>query len=127
MTPGMRPLSVTVLAFVYIAVGSIGFVSHFPGIHAIDVLRYDSFWIEIVEVLAIICGAFMLRGQNWARWLAIAWMALHVVLSAFHTLPELAIHSLFCGVIAWLLFRPAAVRYFRPGEPPASTGTNGGT
>jgi hypothetical protein len=94
-------------------VGTIGFVSHFNGIHAGNAFRYDGIWIEVVEVLAIVCGAFMLRGHNWARWLAIAWMAFHVVLSAFGAFHELAIHSGFCAAIIWILFRPAAVKYFR--------------
>ena len=37
--------------------------------------------------LAIVCGVFLLRGHNWARWLALAWIAFHVVLSAFHAIP----------------------------------------
>lgn len=120
MTRNGRPLAVTVLSWVYIGVGTVGFVYHFAGIHANNAFRYDGIWIEVVEVLAIVGGAFMLRGRNWARWLAIAWMAFHVVLSAFGTFHELAIHSLFCAAIAWLLFRPGAVRYFR-GERPEST------
>jgi uncharacterized membrane protein len=79
--------------------------------------RYDGIWIEVVEVPAIVCGAFMFRGRNRARWLAISWMAFHVVVSAFGTWLELAIHSLFFVVIACLLFRPAAMHYFR-GELP---------
>ncbi len=97
MTWNMRPLSVTILAWLYIGVGMIGFVSHFTEIHARNAFRYDGIWIEVVEVLAIVCGAFMLRGHNWARWLAIAWMVFHVVLSAFGAFHEFAIHSLFCG------------------------------
>ncbi len=72
MTWNMRPLSVTILAWLYIGVGTIGFVSHFIEIHARYAFRYDGIWIEVVEVLAIVCGAFMLRGHNWGRWLAIA-------------------------------------------------------
>jgi hypothetical protein len=55
----------------------------------------------------------MLRGRNWARWGALAWMAFHVVLSAFHSLVQLAMHSVFFAVIAYFLFRPAAKEYFR--------------
>ncbi len=58
----------------------------------------------------------MLRGHNWARWLALAWIAFHVVLSAFHALAELAVHSLFCAIMAYFLFRPAANGYFRAGR-----------
>ncbi len=115
MTGKVRPISVAIVAWVYIAVGTIGFVAHFSEIHARNLFRYDGIWIEVVEVLAVVCGAFMLGGRNWARWLAIAWMAFHVVLSAFGKFHELAIHAVFCVAIAWLLFRPAAMRYFRGG------------
>lgn len=109
----MRPSSVTVLAWIYIVVGASGFVYHLNGIHAANAFQYDGIGIEAVEVLAVLGGAFMLRGQNWARWLAMAWMALHVVLGAFNGFSQFAIHLVFLGVISWLLFRPAAGRYFR--------------
>jgi hypothetical protein len=117
MTAKVRPLSITLLACLYIALGAIGFVAHFGEIRAENAFRYDGIWIEVVEVLAIVSGAFMLRGHNWARWLAIAWMAFHVVLSAFGALHELAIHAVFCAVIVWLLFRPDARQYFRGVSP----------
>jgi hypothetical protein len=97
----------------YIAVGIAGFAFHFSELRSKGAFQYDVLWAELIEVLAIVCGAFLLRGQNWARWLALAWIAFHVILSAFHALPEFAIHCLFCAVIAWILFRPQAVRYFR--------------
>ena len=104
-----RPVSVTIVAGVYLAVGVIGFAFHFRELLA---SQHDAVWIELTEFVAILCGAFLLRGQNWARWLALAWIAFHVVLSAFHAIPELAIHAVFCAVIAWILFRSAAARYF---------------
>ncbi|MGA8028125.1 MAG: hypothetical protein WB992_13360 [Bryobacteraceae bacterium] len=107
-----RPLSVTILACLYIGVGVIGFALHFTELRAISAFRYDAVWVELTEFLAALCGAFMLQGRNWARWLALAWIAFHVILSASH-LFEFAIHCLFCAVIAWILFRPAAARYFR--------------
>ncbi len=108
-----RPLSVTIAGCVYIGVGAIGFAFHFPELRARGMFQYDSLWVELVEFLAIVCGAFMLRGHNWARWVALAWIIFHVILSAFHAFREFAIHCLFCALIAWLLFRPAAARYFR--------------
>jgi membrane protein implicated in regulation of membrane protease activity len=54
----------------------------------------------------------MLRGSNWARWLAIAWLAYHVVLSAFHGWQETIVHFLFFAGVAYLLFRPNASAYF---------------
>lgn len=68
-------------------------------------------WIELTELLAILAGAFMLLDHNWARWLALAWMAFHVAIS-FPVLRQMAVHSIIFGVIAWLLFRPDVGRYF---------------
>ncbi|HEY4900011.1 MAG TPA: hypothetical protein VIH91_04245 [Terriglobales bacterium] len=110
MVSNKRPVSVLIVACVYLAVGVIGFAYHFKELLA---LHSDSVGIELTEFLAIVCGVFMLRGRNWARWLALAWIAFHVVLSALHTFREFAVHALFCAVIAWALFRPAAARYFR--------------
>jgi hypothetical protein len=56
----------------------------------------------------------MLRGRNWARWIALAWIAFHVIVSAFHTVAEFSMHLLFFAAIAWGLFRPEAARYFLP-------------
>lgn len=110
MNGNRRPIAVTILGWVYIGTGAIGFAFHFTGLLA---FQDDALWAELTELLAILCGVFMLRGHNWARWIALAWMAFHVVLSAFHALPEFAIHCLFCAAIAWFLFRPPAARYFR--------------
>jgi hypothetical protein len=105
-----RPLSVTIIGCVYIVMGTIGFVYHFIEFKA---QHPDIIWIELLRLIAIVCGVYMLRGHNWARWLALGWIAYHVILSAFHTLSELAIHSLVCAILAYSLFRPAATRYFR--------------
>jgi hypothetical protein len=109
MNSTQRPLTVSILSCLYIAVGAIGFAYHLRELIA---LQPDSVWIELVRSLAILSGAFMLRGRNWARWLALAWMAFHVAIS-FPALPQVAMHALFLAVIAWLLFRPDVLRYFR--------------
>ena len=96
----------------YIAVGTVGFVYHFNEFVRRSAFHYDDIWIELLEALAILCGVFMLRGQNWARWVAVAWIAFHVIVSAFHSLSQFAIHLLFCGVIAWIVLRREAGRYF---------------
>jgi hypothetical protein len=113
MNQNKRPLPVTILAVVYITVGVLGFANHFPNWHGAHGLQYEDFWIELTEVLAVVCGIFLLRGANWARWLAVAWMAFHVILSAFDAYRGLIIHTVLCAAIAWLLFRPEAARYFR--------------
>ena len=103
----------TIVACVYIAVGTIGFAYHFRELLARNAFQYDAALIELTEFVAILCGAFLLRGRNWARWVALAWMAFHVIFSAFDSFPKFAIHSVFLAVITWFLFRPPAARYFR--------------
>lgn len=102
-----RPVPVLVVACLFLAVGIIGTVYH---IH--DLRQPDGISIIITELVAILAGAFMLRGSNWARWLALAWMAFHVGLSIFADQRELAVHALIFAGIAWLLFLPECRRYF---------------
>lgn len=73
-----RPMPVLIVACVYIAVGSVGFV--LP-LQRIDGLCQGQCRDRADGVARIISGAFMLRGHNWARWLAFAWMAFHVAIS----------------------------------------------
>lgn len=101
------PVSVMVIACLYLAVGIGGVVLHFK-----DLRAPDGVWVEVTESLAIVCGLFLLRAQNWARWLAIAWMAFHVAIS-YGVLREFAMHGLFLILIVWCLFRADAARYFR--------------
>lgn len=94
-------IPVVVVACLYLAVGVIGFAYHFQGLLT---SQPDAIWIEVTEFLAIVCGVFLLRRQNWARWLAIAWMGFHVAISAFYPLQRFAIHALFLVAITWVLF-----------------------
>ena len=108
MNATMRPVSVWILSCLYIAVGTIGFAYYFSELMA---HQDDSLWIELTELLAIVSGAFMFRGHNWARWLALVWMAFHVAIS-FPLYRQMAIHLAIFAGIAWALFRPDARRYF---------------
>jgi hypothetical protein len=105
---GKRPLSILVLSCLYIAIGTLGFAYHFP--RALT-FHYEDVWIEGTELLAFVAGVFMLRGHNWARWLALAWIAFHVAIS-FPVVRQIAMHSLFLAVIVWLLFQSRAEQYF---------------
>jgi hypothetical protein len=109
MNASKRPISVTIIACLYLAVGGVAFVYHFRELLS---LQSDSFGMELTEVLAVVSGAFLLRGHNWARWLALAWIVFHVILSIFDSDHGLVVHGLLCAVIAWILFRPEASRYF---------------
>jgi len=114
MNSNKRPISVTAIAWLFIAIGTVTFVYHSPGLlHP----HLDDFLIEFTELLALIAGLFMLRRQNWARWLAVAWMAFHVVLSAFPPFRGLVIHVLIFGGITYLLLRRDAADYFREPGP----------
>ncbi len=93
--------------------GTIGFVVNFPKLKA---LQHASIWIELTELLALFAGAFMFRGRNWARWLALAWMAFHVAIS-FPVVRQVVTHSIIFALIAWVLFRPDARRYLTPLKP----------
>lgn len=117
MNAHRRPVSILVAAGLYLAVGVLGFAAHFGELR---VGRSDAPMIELTEFLAVVAGVFLLRRQNWARWLALAWIAFHVLLSALHSTREMAIHGLLCLAIAWLLFNTAADGYFRSAETEAT-------
>jgi hypothetical protein len=108
-----RPLPVSAVAWVYIAAGAIGFGYHFGDL-ARNGFTWEAAGVELIRVLAVVCGVFLLRGHNWARWVAVGWMGFHAIVSIFHTWVELAMHCVFLAVIVWVLFRPEADRYFRP-------------
>ena len=109
-----RPISVTIIGLVYLVMGIAGFAYHLTGLRVQHRFQSDIVLVEIIFLIAIVSGAYMLRGHNWARWLAIAWMGFHVAVSIFHTVSELAVHALLCAVLAYFLFRTAATRYFNP-------------
>ena len=111
-SPSKRPVGVTMVAWVYIAVGAVGFSYHLNDLRGSGEIR-ELFLIEVVSLLAIVSGIFMLRAQNWARWVAVGWIALHVVISAFHPISEFLVHCVFFVVIAWLLLSRNSTSYFR--------------
>lgn len=107
-----RPLSVTIISCIFIASGVIGLVYHSTDF-AKRPFHYDVVWISLLRLLAIVCGVFMLRGGNWARWLALAWLAYHVAIGALHSTTELVMHAVLLVVFAFILYRPQAIDYFR--------------
>ena len=75
-------------------------------------LAGDDMLVLAIGVAALIGGTFVLRGENWARWLLAAWMALHVAISIGKPFALVA-HLVIFGLIAFLLFRPPASSHFR--------------
>jgi len=109
-TPNSRPTSVTVLAWLFLAIG-VGALMH----HATKFDRFDfnAVLISAVQLAAVVAGVFMLRGHNWARWLLVLWMAFHVVISGFDAMQKLIAHALMMAVICYFLFQPRASAYFQ--------------
>lgn len=110
------PISVIVIACLYLVVGAAGLAGDFSHFAPPRRFSYDAF-IPVVHLLAITCAVFMLRADNWARWFAVVWIAFHVVVGALDSWYAMAIHALLCAVIVYILFRPAANRYFRAAGP----------
>jgi len=108
-----RPLTVTILSWFFIALGAALFFYHFPVIDPHRLFRSEDVWIPLSELVWVASGAFMLLGRDWARWLLLAWIAFHVVLSFSHSLHEVVVHGLLFVLIGYLLFRPEARAYFR--------------
>jgi len=119
-----RPRSITIISWLFIAAGSIGLLYHLSEFSSR--FGYGLIAISLLRLIAILAGVFMLRGCNWARWLLAAWMAYHVVLSAFHSVTELALHTLLFGAIGYFLFRPQSSAYFRGVRSPSSSSASNG-
>jgi hypothetical protein len=113
-TTAKRPIAVTLIGWLFIVTGAGGLVSHVAGFKASMPFDYEMLWPCGLSVLAIFGGAFMLGGANWARWLCLGWMASHVLISAFHSLSEVAVHVLIFAVLLYFLLRPNVTAYFVP-------------
>lgn len=111
-----RPLSVTILSWVFIVAGAIAVAFHSTDLKIQHPFQYLVIWILLIRALAILFGVYMLRGRNWARWGAIFWLAFHVVISGFHSFAQLAVHVVFLAVLAYFLFTSPARDYFEHAE-----------
>lgn len=122
-----RPHSVTAIGCIFVVAGVIGLAYHGAEFKAQLPFDYGVVWVLLVRLLAILGGVFLLRGNGWARWFLLIWIAYHVILSAFHSAFELITHSLLFAVIAYFLYRPRVSAYFRDtgagaGRPPKKDG-----
>jgi hypothetical protein len=71
--------------------------------------------ILFLTVSAIVAGVFLLRGAPWARWLALAWVAFHVVVSALNSVSAALPHVVLLLVIAYVLLGPPTSQYYQRG------------
>jgi hypothetical protein len=110
-----RPLLITVLSWLLIAVGAVAFAVHAAKIRW--PLTLDGVGVPLFELVILVCGVYMLRGQAWARWIALAWVGFHVIVGSLHAVQAAIVHGLLFVVFAWLMFRPAVNAWFRAVEP----------
>jgi len=108
-----RPLPVIIISCLFVTAGIFGFVYHAAEFNAEGPFEYELVWVLFIRVLAIVGGVFTFRGDDWARWLLLVWIAYHVILSGFHSIPELVMHGVLFAVVAFFLFHPKTTAYFR--------------
>jgi len=108
-----RPLSITIISWFYIAAGVTGIAYHSTELNIHAPFENDAILLIFIRLLAIIGGAFTLRGAHWARWLLLAWIVYHVYLSFFHTFSGGTMHSILLVITIYILFRPKTAEYFR--------------
>lgn len=117
-----RPRSITFIAWLFILVGAAGLLNDLWPLLTPDAARQltklkadglaDLVPAWTSRLLAIVGGAGLLRGHNWARWLLVAWMVFHIGLSLVHSLAEFLTHGAVFAPLLYLLFRRSAEPYF---------------
>jgi hypothetical protein len=108
-----RPFPVTFLACLFIAAGLLGLLYHLTD----KPLDREIVFVSMVRILAVIGGVFLLRGHNWARWLLLAWVAFHVIVSAFQSLSQTIAHVVLLMLVTYFLFTPPACKFFQSSPP----------
>jgi hypothetical protein len=127
-----RPRSVTVISWVFILIGGIALLTSMlpklPGgeqqaaeFKAQHPFLHAFLFFELI--LAVVCGAGMLRGWNWARWVLVLFFGYNIIGNLIRG-PLLSLFpGLLFGLGVFLLFRPQASAFFRgsstaiPAEP----------
>ena len=111
-----RPYPVTAVSCLFILAGVVGLIYHAIEFDSANSNRYEFSWICLLRLLAIVFGISILRGNNWARWGGLTWIAYHVILTAFHSWNDFAMHCLIGEVIAYALLSSEASKYFHDSE-----------
>ncbi|MEW6511044.1 MAG: hypothetical protein AB1428_08820 [Bacteroidota bacterium] len=100
-----QPLSHIVLGWLFILAGAVGFAYHATEINVQAPLDPQLILALTVRLIAIAGGIFLLRGAGRTRWLPIAWMAYHAIVSAFHSLDEPGFHVGILAIVSYFLLR----------------------
>jgi hypothetical protein len=103
-----RPFAVTFLGWLFIFVGLAALIYQLIK----GTLDFWMITIVLFELVAVLAGVFLLKGRNWARWLLMAWVAIHVYIGAEHSLSAGVPHLLLLIAVAYFLFTPPDSKYF---------------
>lgn len=103
------PWAVSVLGLLFIVAGVVGLFYHVTQ----EKLGWGLVLILALRAAAVVGGAFLLMGHNWARWLTVVWLGFHVIVSAFHSLEQMAAHGALLVIVTYCLFKKPEADYFR--------------
>jgi len=104
-----RPWAVTVLGLLFMVAGLVGLFYHVTT----EKFGWGLILVLLLRLLAVIGGIFLLLGRSWARWLTVGWLAIHVVVSAFDSLGQMASHAVLLVIVTYFLFKEPEADYFR--------------
>lgn len=108
-----RPIAITVVSCLVIIAGIFGLARGFANATTLWPPEQDLIWVVVVDAIGIAGGIFMLRRQNWARWLTLAWIASHVAIVSVYMRKEILPHAIIFALVAYLMFRADVRAYFR--------------
>ena len=106
------PLPVLIVAIALMLAGVVVFFYHLKDFADPAEKLYVVVLVELLRLLAIVSGILLLRANNSGRWLAIAWVLLHVVISVFNSMAQTITHIVVLLIVCILLFLPMSSLYF---------------
>ena len=108
-----RPIPVIIVSILFILTGCIGFSYHIKEFFEPNDKLYELIWVLLLRILAVVCGLLLFLRINWARWLAVAWLLYHILLSALHSTTEMITHIVLLIIVSVLLYLPVSTAYFK--------------
>lgn len=115
MNSKSTPFPILIIGWLFVVLGGLRIIAGFwiSSLFAGGYLRSDDVWVIMSGVVALAGGILVLRGIGLGRWMIMAWLVFHVVLSWLHSVSELIIHAALLAVIGYFLLRPQTSAYFR--------------
>jgi hypothetical protein len=117
-----RPLSITLIAWLFILVGIgtlvfalfVALLADSSHIHdPLGRFSGDDLLVIGIAVAAGAGGLLLLKRNGWGRWLILAWLIFHTAISSTHNAMKFAVHLGLTIVIGAVLFLPSASAYLR--------------